>query len=819
MRVKSGKTRNYNSKKKIITTLNNNTETYDDEPKPTLHNAAFTMHVKNIKEWYDLFNVRYYEKLQEVYNIVWTDTSDKNGENLLETKIKVMEIPQDQMKEKYEKNNTDENIINKQSPFNESIPPKSSTLFVITLYHTTQLILIQGNQKQLFVDKEYPILRTIMNCKTKNNILMLDAYHEVIETPESHKEIDKNENTNVNENINKINQDENNSLINNSTVSSKIQMIIEDNTDELKTFQVPSIVVTPSSPPTENESQCPMVQNSIENVNMINISSPSTNSEIIDFTISQQSKQNDNATNIIEMEDMSPKKTITRKRIPTVKTPTKQSQQNITKKKANNVEDVTLQMHNNLKNTINKIDDEIHNFAIRYQQEQEQITGELTNIINQLITPLQEESHQLRNELQEAHKQIEELKSFIQDNVVIMKNSNKESKRWVSTELEEMKTSIKTNTEQVKTLEQSKQTNQSNSKKNQHNGVEKTNIHQQQSQHQQPDLSPINKQQEDNQMPTSSHKLSEQNSYPNENQQKENIYIIMDSNRKFINFRDLLQEETRQENSVIVIPCGNIKKAENILQTSEIIVNPKKILIHVGINDIDNKDGKVVALDLKHLAEAYQDKFQCDVYISDITPRNDQLAGQVDTVNQILDQRVSKSRIIRVKHRNLQTHHLYDDRHLRRNKTHGEVLSGVQIFAKNIYQALLGKVPDANKLEKILRYTKNHRQTRNYGPQTQSFKTNHYRYNKSLPSSPQTVTHGSYGTNQRKGNNHGNQLLNYDDYYQAELTNRYNRQPWFDYDAVNDNYGRYYRNQKHLDPDIYANSRMCEYQGIFVSEV
>ena len=35
-----------------------------------------------------------------------------------------------------------------------------------------------------------------------------------------------------------------------------------------------------------------------------------TNSEIIDFTVSQQSKQNDDANNLIEMEDISPKKAI-----------------------------------------------------------------------------------------------------------------------------------------------------------------------------------------------------------------------------------------------------------------------------------------------------------------------------------------------------------------------------------------------------------------------------------------------------------------------------------------------------------------------------
>ena len=79
MRVRSGKIRNYKSKKKETTnTETSNTETFDD-PTPTLHNAAFKMHVKNLKEWYDLLIIRYYEKLQEVYDISWRDTSDKSG--------------------------------------------------------------------------------------------------------------------------------------------------------------------------------------------------------------------------------------------------------------------------------------------------------------------------------------------------------------------------------------------------------------------------------------------------------------------------------------------------------------------------------------------------------------------------------------------------------------------------------------------------------------------------------------------------------------------------------------------------------------------
>ena len=43
----------------------------------------------------------------------------------------------------------------------------------------------------------------------------------------------------------------------------------------------------------------------------------------------------------------------------------------------------------------------------------------------------------------------------------------------------------------------------------------------------------------------------------------------MDSNRKFINFKELLLTEEEEETNPVVIPCGNIKRAEEILKTNQ----------------------------------------------------------------------------------------------------------------------------------------------------------------------------------------------------------------------------------------------------------
>ena len=60
-------------------------------------------------------------------------------------------------------------------------------------------------------------------------------------------------------------------------------------------------------------------------------------------------------------------------------------------------------MHENLKNTINKINEMI-NFAKKYEQEQELINIKITDIIENLITPLKLENGKLKESLQNALK-------------------------------------------------------------------------------------------------------------------------------------------------------------------------------------------------------------------------------------------------------------------------------------------------------------------------------------------------------------------------------------------------------------------------------
>ena len=126
----------------------------------------------------------------------------------------------------------------------------------------------------------------------------------------------------------------------------------------------------------------------------------------------------------------------------------------------------------------------------------------------------------------------------------------------------------------------------------------------------------------------------------------------MDSNRKFIDFRELLSNEIVDGGQVVVILCGNVRKGEALINSPK-ITDPSKLLMHVGVNDIDDQYPEDIANNLVTIAKKFQEKFKCNVYLSDITPQNDHFQGHVQAANQTLSYKISKSNrsVITICHR------------------------------------------------------------------------------------------------------------------------------------------------------------------------
>ncbi len=111
--------------------------------------------------------------------------------------------------------------------------------------------------------------------------------------------------------------------------------------------------------------------------------------------------------------------------------------------------------------------------------------------------------------------------------------------------------------------------------------------------------------------------------------EQENI-LIGDSNIRFISAR-------RCPAPIAKIRCPTLQKLPEILQTIE-IPNAKKILLHLGTNDIEaataNDFQKYLTSALKTVTENFPD---ADIHISTILPRSDFQHHKVQTANDIIE--------------------------------------------------------------------------------------------------------------------------------------------------------------------------------------
>ena len=122
-------------------------------------------------------------------------------------------------------------------------------------------------------------------------------------------------------------------------------------------------------------------------------------------------------------------------------------------------------MHENLQNIINKIDNEMINFAKKYEQEQELINVKTTDIIENFITHLKLENSNLKEALKNALDKIKLLNTQIFDSTTLIKNKVKETKTAIENKFDEINTNIINVKQSVKKLE-SKQKDMNNTEKN-----------------------------------------------------------------------------------------------------------------------------------------------------------------------------------------------------------------------------------------------------------------------------------------------------------------------------------------------------------------
>ena len=141
--------------------------------------------------------------------------------------------------------------------------------------------------------------------------------------------------------------------------------------------------------------------------------------------------------------------------------------------------------------------------------------------------------------------------------------------------------------------------------------------------------------------------------------------IIMDSNRKILEAKRMAFEPRQ---SVAIIPCSAYNKLPELLDTHDFPI-AKFILIHLGVNDIDNCDPKSLTQNIHNIYKDMQTRFtKAKIFISEITPRMDMLDKMVQEVNERLRTIFDKKDTL-IHHDNLRSKQYYrDNRHIKADK-------------------------------------------------------------------------------------------------------------------------------------------------------
>ena len=351
-------------------------------------------------------------------------------------------------------NDTKSKEHSNQTLFNESIPPKSNILYVLTLYHTNNTLLIQGNLRANWVDEEYLLLKTVLSKRKEQESSMLEAYNHVLEIPILTTNKELNHEPNITTSINEENSVKIPAMIPQIIIPPPVEIITEDNTNIPQPSPNP-ITLEQSNLTTNNENRNEHTVTKINHPSETNQNNP---------TIPEESSTEKEII-LIEMTD----KSTNQLRLANEKSVKSQTiQKSNTKRKEKEKPAATIEMHENFKNTINKIDNEMIDFAKKYEQEQELINVQITDIIENLITLLKLENGKLKEALQNALDKIKLLNTQILDSTTLTKNNVKETKTALENKFEEINTNIINVKQSVKKLE-SKQKDMNNTEKNNSN--------------------------------------------------------------------------------------------------------------------------------------------------------------------------------------------------------------------------------------------------------------------------------------------------------------------------------------------------------------
>ena len=170
--------------------------------------------------------------------------------------------------------------------------------------------------------------------------------------------------------------------------------------------------------------------------------------------------------------------------------------------------------------------------------------------------------------------------------------------------------------------------------------------------------------------------------------------IIGDSNTQTINMKNIARNLNRKR-----FTCYTIPAATEFVRSAKVASQPKKILLHVGTNDVVSADGDVKQLTTNYriLFDETRKRFpDARIFVSSIfnrKARNDKLNRPIKEMNSILEMICDTTpRMTLLDHSNIGHDDMFDPKHIDN--------VGLDTFLWNIRHTILGEVPREHKMHR-----------------------------------------------------------------------------------------------------------------------
>ena len=110
-----------------------------------------------------------------------------------------------------------------------------------------------------------------------------------------------------------------------------------------------------------------------------------------------------------------------------------------------------------------------------------------------------------------------------------------------------------------------------------------------------------------------------------------NTIMFCDSNKKFLDAHRLWR-------GIKIIPCGSLIELSPLIHSNTDIKSAGMVIIHVGVNDTDKKNGQEVFSNLQHVIKDVEEVApNAKIILSEITPRKDGRDSEVRNCNDLIN--------------------------------------------------------------------------------------------------------------------------------------------------------------------------------------